>query len=52
VLTALRCRRCRTKPAAALLTNAREPSDIHAWLTKQSGKGRFQLVLWDDAAQR
>jgi len=46
VLAALRCRRCRSKPAAALLTNARDQSDIHAWQTRETGKGRLQLVLW------
>jgi hypothetical protein len=45
VLTTMRCRRCRAKLAAALLTNARDPSDIPAWQTRESAKGRLQLVL-------
>ncbi len=52
VLAALRCRRCRSKPAAALLTNARDPSDIQSWQTRETGKGRLQLVPWDDAARQ
>jgi hypothetical protein len=28
------------------LTKVRDPSDIHAWLTKEAGKGHLQLELW------
>jgi hypothetical protein len=52
VLTAMRCRQCHAKPSAALLTNAREPSEIRAFFSLEKGNGHFQIVLWDDGARR
>jgi hypothetical protein len=52
IVTALRCRKCRSTPAAAMLTNARDPSDIRAWLNHETRKGHTQILLWDDGGQR
>jgi hypothetical protein len=52
VVAAMRCRQCHAKPSAALLTNAREAFDIHAFLNLEKGGGHFQLVLWDDGARQ
>jgi hypothetical protein len=52
VVAGMQCRQCHCKPGAALLTNTREPSDIRAFLNKETRKGHTQLVLWDDAARR
>jgi hypothetical protein len=46
VLARVRCETCRAKPSAAMLTNARDPWQVRAFMNKETRKGPFQCVLW------
>jgi len=46
VLASIRCQKCRTKPSAAMLTNARDPWGVRGYINKEARKGPVQCVLW------
>jgi hypothetical protein len=46
ILARLRCHKCRTKPSAAMLTNARDPWGVRGFINKETRKGPIQCVLW------
>ena len=42
----VRCRDCRAKPSAAMLTNLRDPSKVRFWTSHESTGGDVQILLW------
>jgi hypothetical protein len=46
ILARVRCQKCRTKPSAAMLTNARDPWGVRGFINKETRKGPIQCVLW------
>jgi len=46
ILARTRCKKCRKKPSAAMLTNARDPSGVKVFINKETRKGPIQCVLW------
>ena len=46
VLARVRCEKCRAKPRAAMLTNARDPWEVTHFINKETRKGPIQCVLW------
>jgi len=46
ILARVRCEKCRAKPSAAMLTNARDPWGVRGFSNKETRKGPIQCVLW------
>ncbi len=46
ILARVRCGKCRAKPNAAMLTNARDPWGVRGFINKETRKGPIQSVLW------
>jgi hypothetical protein len=46
ILARVRCGKCRAKPSAAMLTNARDPWEVRVFINKETRKGPIQCVLW------
>jgi len=46
VVARIKCEKCWAKPSAAMLTNARDPWEIRAFISKETRKGTIQCVLW------
>jgi hypothetical protein len=42
----VRCRGCRGKPSAALLTNLRDPYRVQFWTSHERSNGDVQVMLW------
>ncbi len=42
----VRCRQCRGKPSAALLTNVRDASKVRHWANYEGASGSVQMLLW------
>ncbi len=42
----VRCRQCRGKPNAALLTNVRDASKVRGWGNYEGARGNVQVLLW------
>jgi hypothetical protein len=41
-----KCRKCRSRPSAAMLTNARDVSRVFTWSSREGGRGIVQILLW------
>lgn len=42
----LRCKRCRSKPSAALLTNEPGAFKVMGWMNHETRKGPMRVLLW------
>jgi len=42
----VRCKQCRGKPSAALLTNLRDASRVRGWGSFEGVRGSVQVLLW------